>query len=107
MISRTANSRVGEFARTAVPRLRIATVGWALSTFLTVSFVLCVLGYLVFPRLPITHSALSLFLPGFTLLDWPSFFLGVVESFAWGWYIAVGFGLLYNLFSSLAPAPEG
>lgn len=87
--------------QTAVaPRIHIVVVGWALSTFLALSFVLCVAGFLVFPTLPITHSALSLFLPGFTLLDWRSFCLGLLESFLWGWYVAVGFGVLYNLFAS-------
>ncbi|HSR64235.1 MAG TPA: DUF5676 family membrane protein [Xanthomonadaceae bacterium] len=105
MTSRTENPGMGAFDRHAVsPRLRISVVGWALSTFLLLSFLLCVAGYLAFPRLPIAHSALSLVLPGFTLLDWTSFCLGLVESFAWGWYIAVGFGLLYNFFASQAAA---
>ena len=107
MISRTENPGFGELSRRATaPRLRISVIGWALSTFLALSFLLCVAGYLAFPRLPITHSALSIFLPGFTLLDWASFCLGLIESFAWGWYIAVGFGLLYNFFSSQMAATE-
>lgn len=107
MISRTHNPGIGQLERKELaPRLRISTVGWALSSFLSISFVLCVVGYLVFPQLPITHSALSIFLPGFTLLDWGSFCLGLVESFAWGWYIAVGFGLLYNFFASAKVSAE-
>ena len=101
MISRTADSSIDELNRQVTThRLHISTVGWALSTFLSLSYLLCVAGYLAFPRLPITHSALSIFLPGFTLLDWSSFCLGFVESFAWGWYIAAGFGLIYNFFAS-------
>ncbi|MFZ5663277.1 MAG: hypothetical protein ACOY9B_11325 [Pseudomonadota bacterium] len=40
-------------------------LGMALSVFFAISFGLCVLGYLLFPELPIVHSALSIFLPGF------------------------------------------
>ncbi len=71
--------------------------GIALSLFLVASFVLCVLSYLVLPELAIQHSALSLFLPGFTLLSWSSFFIGLAESFAYGWYIALVFGPIYNV----------
>jgi hypothetical protein len=39
-------------------------------------------------------------LPGFTWLTWPSFFLGLVESFAYGWYVALIFGPLFNFFAS-------
>jgi len=38
-------------------------------------------------------------LPGFTWLTWPSFLLGLIESFAYGWYIALIFGPLFNLFA--------
>ena len=44
------------------------------------------------------HGSLSIFLPGFELLSWRSFFLGLAESFAWGWYVALVFGPLYNFF---------
>jgi hypothetical protein len=69
-----------------------------LSLFLVISYVLCVLGYLLLPGLPIQHSALSVLLPGFELLSWQSFFLGLCESFGWGWYAALVFGPLYNYF---------
>jgi hypothetical protein len=46
------------------------------------------------------HSALSIFLPGFKLLTWPDFFLGLVESIGWGWYVALVFGPLYNYFAA-------
>ena len=76
--------------------IAIVTLGTALSLFLAASFVLCIVGYLLFPSLPIAHSALSIFLPGFTLLSWSSFLLGLVESVIWGWYVAVVFGAIYN-----------
>lgn len=77
-----------------IPVLALAL---ALSAFFGISFVICVIGYLAFPSLPINHAALTLFLPGFTLLTWPSFFLGLFESLAIGLYIALIFGPIYNL----------
>jgi hypothetical protein len=83
----------------AARTIPVFTLGMALSLFLAISYVVCVLGYLLFPSLPIEHSALAIFLPGFTLLSWKSFFLGLVESFAWGWYVTLVFGSLYNFFA--------
>lgn len=70
--------------------------GIALSVFFILSFTLCVLSYLVLPEVSINHSALSIFLPGFKLLTWGSYFLGLVESAVYGWYIALVFGPIYN-----------
>jgi hypothetical protein len=73
-------------------------LGLILSVFFVFSYVVCVLGYLFLPSLYAEHSALAVFLPGFTLLSWRSFLLGLGESFIWGWYIAVVFWTLYNFF---------
>ena len=78
----------------------VFALGMGLSLFLANSYVLCVLSYLFLPSLPIAHSALSLVLPGFTLLSWPSFCLGLAESFGWGWYVALVFGPVYNFFAA-------
>jgi hypothetical protein len=86
---------------TYTPRtIPVLALGMALSLFLVISYVLCVMGYLVFPGLPVNHAALAIFLPGFELLSWPTFLLGLVESFAWGWYITLIFGPLYNFFAT-------
>ena len=79
-------------------RIPVFAFGMALSWFFAISYVFCVLGYLLFPALPINHAALSIFLPGFELLSWSTFCLGFVETFVWGWYIALVFGPLYNFF---------
>ena len=76
----------------------VIAFGWSLSLFFLISYVICIIGYLVFPELPINHAALQIFLPGFQLLTWASFFVGLIESFAYGWYIALIFGPLYNFF---------
>ena len=78
----------------------VLALGMALSLSLVISYVLCVLGYLFYPSVPIEHTALAIFLPGFTPLSWPSFFLGLVESFGWGWYVTLVFGPIYNFFSA-------
>jgi len=82
-----------------VRRLSVVALGPSLSLFLVISYMLCVIGYLIFPGLPISHASLSIFLPGFELLTWQSFLLGLVESFAWGWYVTVIFAPLYNFFA--------
>jgi 2TM family of unknown function (DUF5676) len=82
----------------AARTIPVLTLGLSLSAFFVFSYVVCVLGYLLLPSLPVEHSAVAIFLPGFILLSWRSFLLGLVESFAWGWYIAVVFAPLYNFF---------
>lgn len=79
--------------------ISILVLGCALSSFFALSFILCILGYLVWPNSLVQHSSLNLLLPGFTLLSWSSFFLGLIESMLWGWYVAGLFGSLYNFFA--------
>jgi len=74
-------------------------VGLALGSFLTVSYLLCVSYDLVFDQ-HMYESWLKL-LPGFSWLSWPSFFLGLIESFLYGIYISLVFVPLYNVFGSL------
>lgn len=81
-----------------VPRLPVIAFGLSLGLFLAVTFTLCVGFDLLFPGQAMYESWLRL-LPGFTWLSWPSFFLGLVESFAYGCYIALVFGPLYNFFA--------
>ena len=88
-------------ARVSIPgRIPVFAFGMALSWFFAMSYVLCVLSYVLFPSLPINHAALSIFLPGFELLSWSTFCLGFVESCVWGWDIALIFGPLYNFFAA-------
>jgi hypothetical protein len=83
----------------AVPRIPIVALGMGLGIFLTITFVLCVVFDLMFPGMAMYESWLR-FLPGVTWLTWPSFFLGLIESFAYGWYVALIFGPLYNYFAA-------
>jgi hypothetical protein len=81
------------------PRIPVVALGMSLGLLLALTFVLCVLFDLWFPELAIYQTWLKL-LPGFTWLSWPSFFLGLVESFAYGWYIALVFAPIYNFFTA-------
>jgi 2TM family of unknown function (DUF5676) len=80
------------------PLIPLIPFGMSVSLFFVVTYMGCIVFYLLFPDLVRTHALLAQFLPGFTLLDWPSFFLGLVESFGFGWYVALIFGPLFNYF---------
>lgn len=83
----------------AAPRIPVVPLGMSLGSFFALTFVLCVLFDLWFPALAM-NPAWARLLPGFTWISWSSFFLGLVEAFAYGWYIALVFGPLFNLFSA-------
>jgi hypothetical protein len=80
-------------------RLAIVPLGLSLGSFLAITYALCVL-YGVFLSDRGMHQLLAQLLPGFTWITWPSFVLGLVWSFVYGWYIAVVFVPLFNFFSA-------
>ena len=80
-------------------RLDWRVVGLSLGSLLTISYVLCV-GYDLSFDQHMYESWLKL-LPGFTWLTWPSFFLGLIESFLYGIYVSLIFVPLYNFVVSL------
>jgi hypothetical protein len=82
----------------SVPRIPVMALGTSLGVFLALTFVLCVLFDLWFPALAMNPVWAPL-LPGFTWISWASFLLGLIEVFAYGWYIALVFGPLYNFFA--------
>ena len=51
---------------TSIP---VVILGLSLSLFFVISFVICIVGYLLLPGFPVQHPALSIFLPGFELLS--------------------------------------
>ncbi|CAH1387960.1 DUF5676 family membrane protein [Candidatus Nitrotoga sp. M5] len=81
-------------------RLPVIALGMSLGLFFAITFILCVSFDLLFPDQAMYKTWLGL-LPGFAWLSWPSFFLGLGESFAYGWYVALIFGPLFNFFASL------
>ncbi|MCB1519126.1 MAG: hypothetical protein KDJ37_00965 [Hyphomicrobiaceae bacterium] len=89
-----------------VPRIPVFAFGMSLGLFLALTYVLCVGFDLLFPGMAMYESWLR-FLPGVTWLTWPSFLLGLVESFAYGWYVALVFGPLYNFFAARSTREGG
>jgi len=87
-------------AVSAPQRLPLVPLGLSLSLLLMISYVLRVVLGLIWPNVGL-HQPWLQFLPGFTWLTWPSFFLGLVETFAYGWYIALVFTPLFNFFMAM------
>ncbi|WP_022946995.1 heavy metal translocating P-type ATPase [Methylohalobius crimeensis] len=89
--------------------ISLTATGHATSLFLALSYTLCVICCLLFPEHQLYLSWQKL-LPGFTWLSWPSFFLGLAESYAYGWYFALIWVPLYNFFhrpaSPTQPSPQ-
>jgi Cu+-exporting ATPase len=80
------------------PRISLIAVGQATSLLLAVTFVLCVAFDLLFPEYAM-HPVWQGWLPGFVWLSWPSFLLGLIESYGYGWYLALVWVPLYNYFA--------
>ena len=80
------------------PLIPVIAFGMALSLLFVIAYALCILFHLIFPDVASGHAILMLLLPGFKLLSWGSFLLGLVEAFAYGWFVALVFGPLYNFF---------
>jgi len=83
------------------PGISLSAVGHASSLFLMISFALCVAFDLLFPGQAMYESWQRL-LPGFQWLSWRSFLLGLVESYGYGWYFALVWVPLYNVFAARA-----
>lgn len=83
--------------------IRIYPVGMSLGLLLAISFALCVVFGLLLPGATMYQAWLPL-LPGVVWISWQSAILGLVESFAYGWYFAVIFVPAWNYFAKKAPA---
>ena len=80
------------------PQIPVAALGWSLGVFLTLSFAICVAFGLIFTGATMYQAWLPL-LPWVSWISWPSFALGLIEAFAYGWFVALIFGPLFNYFS--------
>ncbi len=87
-------------------KISLSTIGHTASLFLAISFILCVGFGLVFPGFAM-YKAWQALLPEFTWLTPGTFFLGLVESYAYGWYVALLWVPLYNLFARRAVGSSG
>lgn len=93
----TYTSTTASMATGSTVRIPIVPFGLSLSIFAVITYVLCVLYGLVVSDSGM-HQLLPLVLPRFTWITWPSFFIGLVAVFLYGWYVAVIFAPLYNYF---------
>lgn len=82
-------------------KISIFAFGHATSLFISIIFVLCVVFDLIFPQQSMYQVWLKL-LPGFEWLSLQSFFLGLFESYLYGWFITLIWVPLYNFFGSKA-----
>lgn len=80
-------------------RLSLLAVGHATSLFLAISFSLCVAFDLVFPEHAM-YEAWQKLLPGFEWLSAKSFLIGLVEAYGYGWFFALIWTPLYNVFAA-------
>jgi hypothetical protein len=83
------------------PQIPITALGWSLGLFLALTFAICVAFGLLFPGTTMYQVWLPL-LPWVGWLTWASFALGLAEAFAYGWFVALIFGPLFNYFSARA-----
>ena len=82
-----------------VTRVPVVALAASLASFFTVTYVLCVLFDLWFPGQAM-YRVWAPLLPGFEWISWPSFFLGLIESMAYGGYIGFVCGPLFNCISA-------
>ncbi len=71
---------------------------WASGILVAFTFALDIVLGLSFPNWWVMQNFWEQILPGFTFITWGNFFLGLVESFMSGAYMAAVFVPLYNYF---------
>jgi len=80
-------------------RLPLFAIGNATSLFLAISYSLCVAFDLLFPEHAM-YQAWQKLLPGFEWISWKSYFVGLIESYGYGWYFALIWVPLYNVITA-------
>lgn len=76
--------------------ISLTAVGHATSLVLAISFTLCVGFDILFPQYAM-YEVWQKLLPGFKFISFGSFFLGLIETYAYGWYFALIWVPIYNL----------
>lgn len=75
--------------------ISLGAAGQATALMLAISYTLCVIFDLLFPEHAMYRAWQDL-LPGFEWISWGSFFLGLIESYAYGWFFMVIWVPIYN-----------
>ena len=86
--------------------ISLTAAGHATSLLLVILFTLCVIWDLLFPAYAMYPGWRTL-LPGFEWLSWPSFGLGLLESYAYGWFFTIIWVPIYNLFAGRTSRKAG
>jgi len=86
-----------------VARLPLIPLGWALSLFLVLTYLVCIGFDLVLPQYAM-YETWSGLLPGFVWLTPAGFAIGLVEIFLYGWYAALIFGAIFNAVANRSAA---
>ncbi len=76
--------------------ISVVAVGHASSIFLVVSYLLCISFDLLFPGYAM-YTVWQGLLPGFEWLTLRGFLVGLLETWAYGWFFAVIWVPIYNL----------
>ena len=79
-------------------RLCFKPVALSMSSFLAITYILCVVYGLIFHEYAM-HRTWEALLPGFYWLTWTTFLIGLVETILFGVYVALVFVPLYNWFN--------
>ncbi len=85
--------------------ISLYAVGHATSLFLGITFALCVAFDLIFPSRAM-YQAWERLLPGFTWISVSSFGVGLLESYGYGWFLALIWVPLYNVFAARDTSPN-
>jgi len=78
-------------------KISLIAFGHASSIFLATTFALCISFDVLFPEHAM-YTAWQRLLPGFTGINWRSFFIGLFEAYGYGWYATLIWVPLYNVF---------
>ena len=77
--------------------ISLVALGHATSLFLAITFTFCVAFDYFFPEQAMFGTWQKL-LPGFDGINIKSYFIGLIQTYGYGWYIALIWAPLYNFF---------
>lgn len=85
--------------------LRFKPFALAVTTFGVITYILCIIFDLIFPQWAM-YQLWEILLPGFTGINWTSFFVGLVGMIGYGIYISIVFVPIYNYFRNEPQRPQ-
>jgi len=85
-----------------VKALPLWPIAWTLGTFAAAIFAFDILLGVLFPDWWVMQKIYEVLMPGFKFISWGAFFLGLLQAFVGGFWVAVLFVPIYNFFARLA-----